>query len=102
MAKEFSERPYTPFDRVLNGVEHVARYRAAKFLRSSDRPKGLLLFLRVTNLDFFLIFATSLIFGLFITFTLLRLFLTFVNPFGKKSTKEHNKKSKVNDSKKIR
>lgn len=95
MAKEFGERPYSPFDRVLNSIEHVARHRSAKFLRSSDKPKGFLLFLKVTNLDFFLVSALMLTVIVVVGYTVLRFFFGLFCSASKKAVKEHgNKESK--------
>ncbi|KAI6228587.1 Glucuronosyltransferase [Aphelenchoides fujianensis] len=100
LSKEFNEQPGGAFERVLNGIEHVARYRAAKFLRSADRPKGILLFLRVTNLDFFVVALGLLVLLLVVSYFLLLAFVRFLIPASRKPPTEKPKEAK--DGKKHR
>ncbi|KAI6184932.1 Glucuronosyltransferase [Aphelenchoides bicaudatus] len=91
IAKEFAERSYTPFDLVLNSIEHVSRHRSAKFLRSVEKPKGIWLFLRATNIDVYFISIALLIFVSFIAFTVLRSFVNFFFFSSKKTSKVDKK-----------
>ncbi|KAI6227695.1 Glucuronosyltransferase [Aphelenchoides fujianensis] len=100
LSKEFNEQPGGAFERVLNGIEHVARHRAAKFLRSAERPKGILLFLRVTNLDFFVVAFGLLVLLLVVSYFLLFAFVRFLIPAARKAPADKPKEAK--DAKKHR
>ncbi|CAD5214349.1 unnamed protein product [Bursaphelenchus xylophilus] len=91
-AKELKSRPGSAFERVLNAIELVARHGSASLIRPSKRPQGLLLFLEVSHLDFFLIVVTGLFFAIFISYIILRTFLRTMCWRKKVEKKEKQKK----------